>query len=532
MSASSINSSMINESIKKRFLNYIGRTDIYRINSFRILAVPISATTREISAQMRKIELMEKYGDNNNHFLSFIPLVPSPSNEDRRAAFSRINDPESRFIDELLWFWPMNVNFPMEEDCAINALLDSDIQTAIDIWHKHELDDSLTNVSMHNLAVLYHLLALDLEYEQNRTINKQSNKLKNEYWKAAYERWRLLLNNDSFWTYLKKRIRVYDDPRLSKNTISVVREIFPKACLSINAILAVNASKKGDFNEANFHSGLIRESSYSSSIVNDVYIEAITPIYDQINIICQESTNAVENNLNDGIIIAKRTLNQTSPLLMAVHCLLAPDHYLYKATHDEVANFGLNTVHTYAGETKDWETALELCYEVEKIAASQIVKQRVNDALESINAVIQYKRDYANCWFCKKRPAREDCVYEVPMYGNVERYGDLVHYNHGNVNVPRCKNCKSAHSRRRIFGTVFMVIGGLIGFGGCCYGELFVLGLILIAICTGIGYLTGWLIGYLTSIGIKTEKYGRQFSAVQEAVKKGFMFGDKPSGVK
>jgi len=52
----------------------MARPDIYRINAFRILDIPVVASPKEISSRIRKSELVEKYGNAEQRDSTFLPL--------------------------------------------------------------------------------------------------------------------------------------------------------------------------------------------------------------------------------------------------------------------------------------------------------------------------------------------------------------------------------------------------------------------------------------------------------------------------
>ena len=66
-------------------------------------------------------------------------------------------------LDEFFWFWPRHPED--ESDEALTLLGKAKFETARQLWIKNENEQSEGRVASHNLAVLYHLWALDLEEE-------------------------------------------------------------------------------------------------------------------------------------------------------------------------------------------------------------------------------------------------------------------------------------------------------------------------------------------------------------------------------
>ena len=122
---------------------------------------------------------------------------------------------------------------------------------------------------MHNIAVLYHTMALDVERIEAREkqVSKEHVDQKQYYWEQAFSRWKMLLNDKDFWQRVKERIRGLDDPRLTTGTVRRIREGLPKALLSINAMLAVEAMDMNDRADALYHLRLMTQPRFDTTIV-------------------------------------------------------------------------------------------------------------------------------------------------------------------------------------------------------------------------------------------------------------------------
>ena len=139
-----------------------------------------------------------------------------------------MENPESRLIDELFWFWPLTLGSSDSNDEAFEAMRRNDFSEAIEIWKQHETNASESNVSMHNLAIMYHMLALDIEQmRSNKSLTKKQSDQKREYWEQAFFRWKILLNNDGLWSRLSNRVRELDDPRLTTGACRRLQDGLP-----------------------------------------------------------------------------------------------------------------------------------------------------------------------------------------------------------------------------------------------------------------------------------------------------------------
>src|SRR5207237_3361496 len=89
-----------------------------------------------------------------------LALVPAPDVDAVRHAIERLRDPETRLVDEFFWFWP-ETSATETPDEALTALDRGDVAAARKRWQAAAPG---AGVAVHNLAVLAHLLALDLEH--------------------------------------------------------------------------------------------------------------------------------------------------------------------------------------------------------------------------------------------------------------------------------------------------------------------------------------------------------------------------------
>ena len=139
------------------------RPDLFRVNGFRITGLGVGAGAQAITRQVDRMRMAEKYGaaaERNGN--GPLPLEPPPDADTLRAAIQRLRDPEIRLIDEFFWFWPQNPGGNSDDE-ALNALGRGEEDEAVAIWTKQEKQSDLGYIAIHNMAVLSHVKALDLE---------------------------------------------------------------------------------------------------------------------------------------------------------------------------------------------------------------------------------------------------------------------------------------------------------------------------------------------------------------------------------
>src|SRR5262245_1044715 len=185
-------------------LQKIARPDLYRVNAFRVTGLPVDATPREMSRHLDKMRMAEKLGGLLPQAGGALALDPPPDGDAVREVMERLRDPETRLLDEFLWFWPATFG-EGKNDPALQALQQGNLDDAGKAWQLAERQSEGSDVARHNLAVLNHLLALDTEHTV--AVNgvtdpaKKADQLRklSEYWSTSFGRWRSVLDDERFW---------------------------------------------------------------------------------------------------------------------------------------------------------------------------------------------------------------------------------------------------------------------------------------------------------------------------------------------
>lgn len=341
------------------------------------------------------------------------------------------------------------------------------------------------------------------------------------------------MDYDGFWKRLTERVLELDDPRLTSGSVRRIREGLPYALLSINASLASRAAKSQNRDEAWSQTGLMRNSGFGNVVFDKAISKVATPIREQIKMICANAEKEADKDPEQGEQVARQVLAQTSPLLMTIDTLLPSKHAILEAAHDEAALCILGSAITFGNKTENLAPVLQILSQAMQIAASESIRQRISENLDTVKTNLEYIRDYTRCWFCKERPGEDEAVCKVNMYGDVRRVGDQVQYRTLALPVPRCCKCRSAHHLQGVMSGLFAALGGVAGLGGCIWGisEWGLLGLLPIAIGAGAGCGIGWILGRLFTIGFKPESFGKEFPMVKKGELEGWIVGEKPEGV-
>jgi hypothetical protein len=496
--------------------------DVYRFNAFRILGIGVDATPRDLAQRKDKLRIMEKLNMKDGAG-GALPLVPPPGADATRAALQRLHDPVRRLVDELFWFWPHELG-RSAGDAALLALGRQDVQVALDTWLRQESYQSESNVSVHNLAVLFHTQALDLEgAAATRDLTADERKKRDQCWRETGRRWKRLLGQEGFWSRLSARIRDLQDPRLTTGTSRRFRESLPLALLSISAHLAVEAAERGAYEDAKRHTQIMREWGFEATAVEEALRRATQPLRRRIMDLCQHAREQGKDDARHANVAACNLLEQTAPMLKALDCVLPEGHATREAAHDEVALGAFSPVIDYGNETEDWVETRRLLDLVRAAAASASTRNRIDQNIATVDGNVAIGR----CHFCEQGQADDACPIEIAMHGDVQKFpipgGTRTTWRHMKVKVPRCAQCRQVHKRRDTVMTTFVILGGLAGVP--FYGIGAVPGLIL-------GGVVGWLISTLTTPKhVKSADTAKQHASVKDNLADGWGFGEKPPGV-
>jgi len=358
--------------------------DLYRVNAFRLVQLPVSASQPRHHAPPRKITMLAKLGGTVDQIRGPLALVPPPNLDMVRAATLRLRDPEVRLLDEFFWFWPEHLAGD-SPDPALADLQRGDVAAA----RKHWQAASPANVvAQHNLAVLAHLMALDLECRAlgaGRALDSLLCRMRDQAWADAWKCWQAVLEIQEFWDRFRARIRELSEPQLPEALADEFRRGLPVTLLAINANLAVQWAERRLPPEADRHRGLLRSSGQDAIDADEALRRALRPVRERIKTLCETAVTA--------------------------------------GTHD------------------NWQTAVDLFKGVSGLPARDVDRDNL---LEDAGPAL-----YRICWFCQKRASEPGSATAVSLYGRVTRTrkgnGESVHWDRQFIEVPRCWQCSQAH---------------------------------------------------------------------------------------
>jgi hypothetical protein len=441
---------------------------VFRQNPFRVLGLPVHASEREIKKHVERIQIMARIGDGEIQISGPLSLDPSPDESAVRNAVHELRDPEKRLIYEVLWLWPAIGG----DDQALVELSNHRIKAAIEIWEGVESREEVSYIATHNLAVLYHTSAFDLEYTaQFKPLSDDTKKLQDAYWHQALTRWRRLTEDGEFWGLVNSRVRELDEPKLTPGTVRQLQLTLPTALLSLNARLAVTAAERGDKSELKRQRRLMNESGLGTASIEKALSRVLSATRLRITRLCEGTEAEVNGHEEDGAKATRKLLEEAKPLLIMLDELLPAGNSIRDDARDLVAQTALNCQIPFGNKTENWEECVALLELSKPFPVSKSIKDRIAENLKVVQENLRLKT-LVSCWFCKGRDFDEDAILEVAMYGDVKRYSTglntrRVEWRNVTVRVPRCRECLATHNRTKKFVALGGVLGLVLGLAIC-----------------------------------------------------------------
>ena len=350
---------------------------LFRKNAFRITGLRVDATSREVTRHVDKLKLMEELGQGQNAHTGVFALKPPPSLDEIRDALQKLKDPEQRLIDEFFWFWPEDFSLK-EPDEGILAVQRGAADQAVAFWSPREETPTNGVVAQHNLAVLYHLCAVEWEShaihaEPDETRRRQTE----QYWKGSLRRWEALLADDHFWKILASRIRQIGDARLKTDFAPRMRVSLPDALNRVNVELALAYAAAGKLDQARRHVRFIRETHRGWASVETAAKAALAPATARLKHHIQQAKEVAETNPAKAQDATNTLISQAQPLLDIFDLIFGEQEHSEKDLLDEAATACVNCSVAYQRKTGDNATFLSLLERTLPLADSVEARRRI-----------------------------------------------------------------------------------------------------------------------------------------------------------
>lgn len=415
---------------------------MFHVNAFRVLELPVSATERDVSRRVQQWEIRARLEGGTStggvNGVGALPRQEPPDIHDVREAALRLRDPEKRFIDEFFWFWTANDG--ADEAALLDALRLSDIDAASRILSEQSKrrGEERDGITSHNLAVLFHCAALDVERSllQQPPTEKQLQRL-DYYWREAFAHWNKLLASENFWDRQMARIRELNDPRLTEEYVRSLRSSLPSLLLSVNAELALRAASKGLASECRRQREVVLQTSgFPAPIRTEALQRAVKPYWQQIIELSEKAKREALASPLAGLERARQLLAQVRQPLSVLDMLLPTDNNMRTEAHDEAADNVSQCALLYYQQTPNATATLNLLREALKLSVGPRLRARLYDVV-----AVLMKTDLANNLVhesklqpvSQPKPAEEkiDTNFTLPTLSTLNGIGTMF-YGFGN----------------------------------------------------------------------------------------------------
>jgi hypothetical protein len=333
-------------------------SDLYRANAFRVAGLSVEATARDVARHFERLRLARRWGKAAAPRGPFdLPAPPGP--ELVREAQHRLRDPESRFLDEFFWFWPEALGRGGRGAPAAAPLGTPEAARAA--WEHAARSPGEGGWALHNLAVLAHLRALDLEHralaDPGRLPPPEAQE-RAALWPQAWQHWRALLADEPVWRDLALRVRELGEPQLTVAAVEGLRTHLPEALLAVNGHLAVRAGEQGLEAEVARHAGLMQGSGFDAAAVDAALARAVQPVCERIKLLCRKAADDTAADPAQGFPASMRLQKFATAQLAVLDKLLPARHALRVGMRDEVALQMVEILIRYSQKTRTCDSAL------------------------------------------------------------------------------------------------------------------------------------------------------------------------------
>lgn len=356
--------------------------DLYRNNAFRLVGLPVKASHREIERKKRELHLRIK--------LQRTDTSTRKDTERIASAVDRLKEPEKRLVDELFWFWG-----DQHEAANIHALdLDSLQDAYSTVSRALGGTNGMSCEVKHDMAVFFHLYALELEHRDfSSDLSQEQAALCAESWKYSYMLWNQLLEDEQIWSKITDRIREIDDPRLKTGASHRIRNTLPRALLSINAQLALQALQKNK-SWHDRHMNIIHNSDFDSYVIADTLKDTVAPVRHRIQLACAGLSSVGDDRIVQGNLIIWELLLELRPLLRIIDTMLPADNPVRDSIRNQVAERISAYLIDYGNRTEDWEECSKLMSEVYDLAVSPALRHKIKTNLDVAKSNAHHDREY------------------------------------------------------------------------------------------------------------------------------------------
>jgi len=367
----------------------VATKNLYRKNAFRLLGLSADATVREISKHGVKLKQLTELGLGPAGPALPFPLKPPASQDEIRAALQRLQDPEKRLVDEFFWFWPEEFG-RSNLDPSILALQAGDTGTAMKLWGLKESDPVNGAVATHNLAVAWHLTALEFEnYTAEAGGGEDGQTRLTGFWTDALRRWACLTRDETFWDRFQGRIRQLDDPRLTSGFAHRFRTSLPECIAKINGELALEYGEAAELERAKTHTHFMRQMDQGTLEVERAAQLVLAPAASRLREQISTAERCAGARVTDGAKASQELATQAAQAVAVFDLICGRQSRFRNDLFDEVAAACNKLLVAYDRATGDEESCIGILNVALAFTTFGSLRQQIEDNISVLTKKLE-----------------------------------------------------------------------------------------------------------------------------------------------
>jgi hypothetical protein len=322
----------------------IATPQLYLENPFRKTGLKVLAGPREVAKRIDQLKLSAELGGATEHW-SFAPEKALTIDELRTVA-QVLKEPEARLVHELFWFWPEKYPEDDPADIATGLLAKGETQQVIEYWEDLAIDNA--PVALHNLAVLYHHQALELD-----RLESPADQDLPQLWLKAIRSWDRIRVDEAIWARLRARVTALADARVPMEMVGRMRTTVPDALGKICAALALSHGEQGRAARGGLHAALVMHIHGGNTDARRALETRAAPIARRIDARVNESKNRESPDDTNELAEAMALIRANDDDLHLIEILCGRTAEYYREISQSVADTALNCVVSYQRRTGD-----------------------------------------------------------------------------------------------------------------------------------------------------------------------------------
>jgi len=350
--------------------------DFYRNNAFRQTGLPVDATDREILRFKQTFRMKQKYAGQDGE-VTILPVQPAPSEEELGEAIRQLQDPLLRMLHAFFWFWPLNWSAG-EPDPMLELLRQGNAKQAREGWKKM-VDSQNHPVAQHNLAVYFHCVSLDQEWQILSGEKEDKGHELTISWRKAHSYWGDVIESEAFWDTFSEQAALLDDPRVGEELKGKLRENLPTVLLLLQVHLSKLYSAQSQETGLSRQQGLLQwRQPRGRKSPPSIEKEAYSAIVEETRSAISEVQIMVPQRVDPwgGLLARVKRLQEN---LNSLDAILPESEPLRRELHDEGAAVVMQKVGKMGRSLPFSTPMLEIAEIAGKMACDQVVRNKAKD---------------------------------------------------------------------------------------------------------------------------------------------------------